>query len=666
MAVHLLGGGQGTDLGRKAGGGEVAPALMAVQSTRHATQAVRAPGTDATPRKSRAVGQHLLVLAGYAILAVALTWPVASRLFTEVPGGGDAWQHIWNLWWVKQALLVEHTSPYHTDLLYYPEGVSLYFHTLVLTAGLVGIPLQLLGFNLIATYNLVLLSTFVLAGYGMYLLCMYLTRHAWASFVGGIVFAFSPYHLAHTSGHMNLASLQWLPFYVLALLKAFEPGAVWDRRTNRTEGDQLADAPVHGTARERLLWSVAAGALLALNAYTDWLYLIFLVLFTGLFAAWKLLIPSERRGLGVGMWSWMEAGTRFAIMGLVFLVLSAPIFFPTLAEATRGYAQQPPFEVLVYSSDLTSAVTPSELHPVWGAAIKEQVNNTGPYLPIKNPSERVLFLGFSVLVLAALGLWRGWRSMQVRFWAFAAFTTWLLSLGPLLQYMGKTTFTLFEVNVPLPYLLLYRLPLLSIMRTPARLTVLTMLALGVLAAFALTALLGRRYLERGRVLSFRNAVWGLLLPAIIVFEFLAVPFPTVPPGWNVPIYRQIATEPGDFALLELPIRPFGDYMAYQTVHGKPIVGGYLSRQPPYATLAQTPALHYLEDTVAADDPVSAQVTEGRGVTELKALGVKYVIIRWWAFTPEQKQAMQVKLDNLLARPPDYSYPSDTVDVWELK
>jgi hypothetical protein len=609
------------------------------------------------------------VLGGFIVLTVALTWPIAARLFSEVPGGGDAWQHIWNLWWVKQALLVEHTNPYHTDLLYYPEGVSLYFHTLVLTAGLIGIPLQLLGFNLIATYNLVMLSTFVLAGYGMYLLCFYLTRHSWASFVGGIVFAFSPYHFAHLFGHMNLASLQWLPFYVLALLKAFEPGAVWKwRQTVRANDDGLALVPETSHIRRRLIWCVAAGALLALNAYTDWLYLIFLVLFTGLYAGWKLLVPTERRslGLGTGVRPWVEAATRLSIVGVVFLVLSAPIFFPTLAEATRGYAQQPPVEVLVYSSDLTSAITPSELHPVWGAAIKEQVNHTGPYLPIKNPSERVVFLGFSVLVLAALGLWLGRRSRHVWFWGFAALMTWLLSLGPLLQYMGKTTFTLFEVTVPLPYLLLYKLPLLSIMRTPARLTVLTMLALGVLVAFALAALLGRRYIERGRIFSFRNAVWGLLLPAIIIFEFLATPFPTVPPGWNVPIYQKIAAEPGRFALLELPIRPFGDYMAYQTIHGKPIVGGYLSRQPPYLTLAQTPALHYLEDTVAADDAISAQVGGGQGIAKLKELGIRYVIIRWWAFTPEQKADMQKKLDTLLARPPDYSYPADLVDVWELK
>lgn len=609
-------------------------------------------------------------MLGYGLLTVVLTYPVAFRLTTQVPGGGDAWQNVWNLWWVKQALLVLHTNPWHTDLLYYPEGVNLYFHTLVFSAGLVGIPLQLLGFNLVATYNTLMLLTFVLAGYSMYLLCMYLTRHRWASFIGGLVFAFSPYHFAHMFGHLNLVSVQWMPFYVLALLKAFEPASTPPVRDAAAGPESM---PLNGRAtplRRRLnsslKWAVAAGALLALNAYTDWLYAIFLLLFTGTFVAWRLMLPSERRSLGGGPHAWLEACKRLAALGLAFVALSAPIFFPTLKEATAGYAQQPPLETLVYSADLTSAFTPSELHPMWGASIKEQLNQTGPYLPIKNPSERVLFLGYATLLLAALGTWRLRRLRQVRFWAFAAVATWVLSLGPILQYMGQTRFTLFDTTIPLPYLLLYQLPLFNIMRTPARLTVLTMLALAVLVAFALASLIGSRTPSPPKLFTGRSVVWGVVLPILILFECLSTPFPTVPPGWGVPIYSKIAAEPGRFALVELPIRPFSDYMAYQTVHGKPIVGGYISRQPPYPTLQQVPALHYLLDATPLDDPVKAQVSGGQGMAQLKEFGVKYVITRWWAFTPELKATMRAKLDLVFARSPDYSYPGDQVDVWELK
>jgi hypothetical protein len=48
-----------------------------------------------------------------------------------IPGDGfDGWQNYWNLWWVKEALVGLVANPFHTDLLYYPEGPSLYFHTL--------------------------------------------------------------------------------------------------------------------------------------------------------------------------------------------------------------------------------------------------------------------------------------------------------------------------------------------------------------------------------------------------------------------------------------------------------------------------------------------------------------------------------------------------------
>ena len=99
---------------------------------------------------------------------------MAANLFTQIPGGGDAWHNVWNLWWVKQAVVSGQWNVYHTDLLYFPEGVNLYFHTLALTAGIMSLPLQLVGFNLLASYNLVMLSSFVLAGYGTFLLCHYL------------------------------------------------------------------------------------------------------------------------------------------------------------------------------------------------------------------------------------------------------------------------------------------------------------------------------------------------------------------------------------------------------------------------------------------------------------------------------------------------------------
>jgi hypothetical protein len=639
-------------------------------------------GMDTAPQPSnrlpsllRRIPHWLWAALAYAVLTVFMTWPIVANLATEVPGGGDAWQHIWNLWWVKHALLTLHTNPYHTDLLYYPGGVNLYFHTLVLTAGLTAIPLQVLGLNLITNYNLILLSTYVLAGLGAYLLCRYLTGNPWASFVGGLVFAFAPYHSAHLFGHMNLASLQWIPFYVLLLLKALDWRPQHPSYAPALTQQQDQPAGIVRSAFSRPWYALGAGALLAVNAYTEWTYAIFLVLLTGVIVAWRILMPSERRLVAAGA-GWWALGARLVIIGVTFLVLTAPIFFPTLAEARQGYAQQPPEETLFYSADLVNGFLPSELHPLWGPNIASTVSQLPPYLPLKNPSERDLFLGYTVLAVAAWGVWRLRRNIRVLFWAFTGVLMWLFSLGPVLQVLGRQEFTSFLVKIPMPYLLLYKLPLFSIMRTPARFTVLAMLALAVLVAYALANLLrnGPQSTAPSGLPSpsavtrplppVTRRVLAIVIPALILFEFVAV-YPMVPPGWNVPIYQKIAAEPGNFALLELPIRPFGDYMAYQTIHGKPIIGGYLSRQPPYPLLSENNAVKYLLDTTPPDDPIAATIEGGAGVKSLVDLGVKYVIIRWWAFTPEQKTAMQTKLTNLLARPPDLSYPVDQVDAWQL-
>ncbi|MEO5952778.1 MAG: hypothetical protein ABIQ44_09960, partial [Chloroflexia bacterium] len=130
------------------------------------TEETQPASTALVPRSFlRLVPLSVWVILAYTVLTVIMTWPITANLATQVPGGGDAWQNTWNLWWVKKSLLDLHTNPYHTDLLYYPNGVNLYLHTLALSAGVIGIPLQLIGLNLLTTYNVILLLTFVLAGW---------------------------------------------------------------------------------------------------------------------------------------------------------------------------------------------------------------------------------------------------------------------------------------------------------------------------------------------------------------------------------------------------------------------------------------------------------------------------------------------------------------------
>jgi hypothetical protein len=93
--------------------------------------------------RRRRLPADLGVLGIYAVLAIGLTWPLAQEFGHAIPGDGfDGWQNYWNLWWVKTALIDQHTGPFFTQLLFYPTGVSLLFHTLNVFNGVLSLPIS--------------------------------------------------------------------------------------------------------------------------------------------------------------------------------------------------------------------------------------------------------------------------------------------------------------------------------------------------------------------------------------------------------------------------------------------------------------------------------------------------------------------------------------------
>ncbi len=128
--------------------------------------------TGAVRRKRR--GHATLALAGYLLLTLGMTYPLVTQFGRAIPGDGfDGWQNYWNLWWIKTAVLEQHTHPWFTNLLYYPTGVGLLFHTLNAFNGFITLPIQL-AFGLLPAYNAAVLFSFTLGGLGAYLLARYI------------------------------------------------------------------------------------------------------------------------------------------------------------------------------------------------------------------------------------------------------------------------------------------------------------------------------------------------------------------------------------------------------------------------------------------------------------------------------------------------------------
>ena len=178
----------------------------------------------------------------------------------------------------------------------------------------------------------------------------------------------------------------------------------------------------------------------------------------------------------------------------------------------------------------------------------------------------------------------------------------VLALGPLLQINGRYRFSLDGmlpegVTFPLPFTLLHYIPVVNANRAPNRNSVILMLALAVLAAYGVNWILHRvakTSPERSTTPASQHTFAAMLLAGLlslaVMLEHLAVPLPTT--DARIPeIYTQIGAEPGEFAIMQLPLGwrnsfgVLGSEMTllqyFQTAHGKPILGGNISRAPAY-------------------------------------------------------------------------------------
>ena len=520
---------------------------------------------------------HALILLSYTVLALALTWPLVVQFGSHVPGNGvDDPPLTWNLWWVRYALQEQGINPFLSDYLFYPLGINLALYTLTLLNGLLSIPFQMV-WGLVPASNLLLLSSFVLSGYGLFLLALYVLAPQFrtgdgarsaglvaAAFAGGLLYAFASVKMGYAAlGQWNIASSQWVPFYVLYLCKM-------------------------GAAPNRRRYPLLAALFLLFQAYAELTYATFLVLFTGLWAVWHLVarLRAGQKPLAV------RSLLNLAVIGGLFLLGLAPVLAMMLPDMLAegdimvvgtGFAD-------VFSADLLGFFVPTLHHPLLGSLVER--------FGFDHTVGQHIYLGYAVLALAGVGIvsWvrrvRGSKASarsasepgrSPGFWLLSTLAFWLLTLGPSLRINGQST------GIPLPFAFVAQLPFFEGNRYPSRYGVMLFLGLAVLIAMGLATLVQRWQEQPRRVGVVLPAAWVLLM----AFEHLCLPLPMT--DMRIPsIYERIAEEmPGDWTLLDLPVAWRNGFRVtgtqhpiimlqqyYQTAHEKRILAGNTSRNPP--------------------------------------------------------------------------------------
>ncbi|NKQ37601.1 MAG: hypothetical protein HF973_18555 [Chloroflexi bacterium] len=481
------------------------------------------------PDRTRLTAVHkknILVFLAFLGLAVLMTWPTLAKWNSEWAGGrSDLLVHQWTFWWIKEALSAGQ-NPFYTTLLYYPNGVSLLTHNIAWLNIAFWLPLQAL-IGEIAAYNVIFILIYALNGFAMYLFAAELMVQRPAAFIAGLIFAFWPYTLSHYD-HPNLILTFAVP---LALLYLY--------RTARQP-----------TLRHTLL----AALFLALIGFSRLQHLALAGLIIALFVVWLLIpIPAAHSRRSIKM---------LALAGGLSLLIMLPIITPLVYnQLTRSN----PEDVAIIEpddgrTDLAAYLVPSPDNTFWGDRIKPI------YTPYAASWNYTPFIGYMTLILALLGLIFRWR--QTWFWLLLAVIYILLALGPELAVNGQI-----YPDVPLPYNLIEGALLGDFIRRPHRLNVFLALPVAMMAGWGATVFSRQQRLKPVMITA--------VLAAIILIEYSALPFTTSPTekiAWN----EKLAAEPGDFAVLDIPAhnRSFDKwYMVYQMQHGKPIVGGHVSRMP---------------------------------------------------------------------------------------
>ncbi len=572
------------------------------------------------PRFKKGVWRLGLVATLYLLIAIAVTYPVAFRLSSQLAGteAKDAFEHIWMLWWAKKALVDLHTNPANSSFLHYPLQV---YHPMLAVepyTKLVAIPL-VMAFGPLVAYNLHFLATFMLAGLSMYLLCYYLTRSSPASFLGGLIFAFFPSQMTHATMTFIQIIIYWYPLYALSLFL-------------------LLKRPTIGRA-------FLCGVLLALASLVGLMHLAYFVIpFTLLFFLYnfwanreKLLTPLFLRCLGV-------------VLGTAFLLV-APFFLPFLLTGlSGGLTYLGRGGTIRYSADLWSFLLPSPFHPFLGRieplhswAMRAMESYRGSFL------ENVQYIGFVPLLLSLIAIAR--VPKKARMWVILGLGAAILALGPLLKVGGE----LFvyrvsgeESYVVLPYALVKSLPLYKFGRTPARLGYTLIFSVAILASYGIGWLL-----DGVRRVGWQVSLAGCLA-LLILFEYLVIfPFPTG--GGMVPsFYKEIAQDSEDYAILDLPLlNRWTDHYAtyYQTIHQHRVVGGYIYRVPLRAQM-MLGFLAGLLDPLAGPDIVGSVGDEER-LAVLNYSDIRYVVAHRWVMARQEEgreEAMVSFLRRFLGEP----------------
>ena len=522
-----------------------------------------------------------LVAALYSVLTVVLTFPLAFHPGSTLVGSDPDYDlFMWTLAWDTHAFTHRPLGIFDANI-YFPFRYTLAYSENLIGSAFLAAPILWLSNNPILAVNFVELASVVLCGLGAYVLARRLGLIWPAAFVCGLIFAFAPARFFRIA-QIHLTAVQWIPLTLGFLHTYFQTG------------------------RRRDLW-LACG-FFSLQALTTGHGALFLLLAVLTLMAYRLVRGEP-----------LEATRRLrdlSVAGLLLLAPAALIVIPyRVVQVEMGLRR-----VLGDLAPTPQSFLASPTH------VQTFLLSLIPEAQVMERASATLFPGF-LTILLAIAAFLPRRIVHDRAPADAS------PLREIARYYGLLTVLslLLASAVIWPYV--YWLPGMNFIRVPSRFIILTTLALAVLAGIGTNRLLTAGSSARRRLLA-------IAIPALLIVEFLAIPFKVVPYEIRIPpADRWLKGQPQPFVVAEVPVVMLDRYqtmfMFHSMAHWQKTVHGYSGIRP---------ELHerlYRELRTFPDQA---------SLDHLAALGVTYVVVHIDMYQePGEWEAVEQRLTQYASR-----------------
>jgi len=498
----------------------------------------------------------------------------ANGFFSSSQGLEDAGNYIWLLWHTSRGLPGENPI-FFTDLLFYPFGASLKFDAPILNS-IISFPISHL-FGPMASYNFLILFSFLTTFWGFYLFLKYVSRSKIGGLVGALIFTFSAYRMTVFSlGQLDLLSTNWIGFTLYFIFRFFD--------------------------NPKKIKNIFLSALFFnLNAYTD--YRTFAIF--GLFIVTLLLIKTI---------------TKFGMLkkGVLFFFLFSIIFISPLVAINFNNANISPRFTEVDSPRITATDLLAFVYP-FKSLTSKYYSMAMPYVGVV--SSILLFIYFLFIKKT------NEDKKYLKIFTLLLLIFGVFSLGSEVRVFGKQVFE----SRFMPFVLLKNLPIFTFLRSPARFSLDVNIAISVLSAIATKSIF-----TRVKNKTFYNLLLTSVVFLTITHNFLFIPKINFNQTTKFSFLDTLQQKPNG-NVLYIPFgyqdsfdQPNGIYtyniLLSQIHHQKPMVGGYLS----YVNPNTLEALHYdkfLQNLISCQKGFVCSMAQDTDTkTTIERYNLKYLII----------------------------------------